>query len=429
MNEFIIAALVLGVCVGMIYRFQHNNQEREQRKAERASQAKSEFLSNMSHEMRTPMNAIIGMAAIGQQGQTLSQIESALERIDEASKHLLDLINNVLDMSKIEAGKLELQPSAVNLAQAVKQASAMAHLQMELKQQEFTLEIDPKLPKWALIDCQRLTQVVANILGNAVKFTPKGGQIKLEACLQDPATPPPSWQAGQRCQALVRITDTGIGLSPAQGEQLFKPFEQAQSSNTRNFGGTGLGLAISKSVVELMGGQIGFESQPGQGSCFHFSFNCEVAAEPQTAADNNESAPLDPAPATPSFSGHKLLLVEDVDINQEIVKALLEPTGVQLHTVCNGREAVDAVSQDPSAYSLVFMDVQMPEMDGYEATRKIRALEDECAHRLPIIAMTANVFKEDVEKAIASGMNGHLGKPIEQCSLYQTISQHLSPAR
>ncbi len=511
--------------------------------AEAGSKAKGEFLSRMSHEMRTPMNAIIGMTAIAQKSSDPEKKEYCLDKIDAASKHLLGVINDILDMSKIEADKFELSPVEFSVEEMLKNAVGVVAFRAEERRQELIVHVDLSIPPMLIGDDQRLTQVVTNLMGNAVKFTPEGGKIVLTA----------------RCDALddggymlrVAVADNGIGMTKEQQARLFTSFEQADGGTARKYGGTGLGLAISKRIVQMMGGEIHAESEPGKGSTFIFSVRlkmpdhaperqrvspwhdlnmlvvddvpeaceyfqhimsgygifCDVAlcgedalakiaaareapytiifidwnmpgmdgvelAKKIKAAGNGaelvlmSSADLDEIrqeaeqagihsfvtkPIFPSsltdtinglldrapkrtewaepesnecdFTGHALLLAEDVEINREILEAILEDTGVSIHHAQNGAEALAMFQQQPKRYDLILMDVQMPQMDGYEATRRIRALPG--GESIPIVAMTANVFREDIEQCMACGMNDHVGKPIDSSELIAKLKKYL----
>ncbi len=520
--------------------------------AEQANKAKSDFLSRMSHEMRTPMNAIIGMGKIAETTDDVSRLKYCLSMISASSQHLLGLINDVLDMSKIEAGKFELSHEPLNIEDMLKKICNLIIERVEEKGIEFSVDLDPDMPRRYMGDELRLSQIITNLMSNAVKFTAKGGKINLKVhALQQGST-------GTTLRFVV--SDTGIGMSAEQTGKLFNAFEQADSSITRRFGGTGLGLAISKSIAEKMNGSIQVESTPGQGSAF--IVDVELANVPgkessvtalgldpskvklliadkdeDTAArltdlagrwgmaadavndadavvslleaaqkanapynlifidydlpggdglglaeklrqgmsgnaivimssflkwhaiDNAARAmgithfvtkplfpstvletisqvlggPMQAAEPTdlremPDLSGITLLLAEDVEINREIFKALLEPTKVNIVMAENGREALDKFQADPEAYDLIIMDVQMPEMDGYEATRAIRNLGIPKAAKVPIIAMTANVFKEDVEKCLACGMDDHLAKPIEEKNVIAKICRYSGQA-
>jgi PAS domain S-box-containing protein len=388
--------------------------------AEQSNLAKSNFLSRMSHEMRTPMNAIIGMTTIAQAAQgDREKTASCLEKINEASVHLLGVINDILDMSKIEAGKFELSPSEFDFARMICRVTGVMHFRIEEKKQHFILDMDKEMPDRMIADEQRLAQVIANLLANAVKFTPGEGTITLAVkCLGN---------EGRRLTLRFSVTDTGIGISKEQQGKLFSLFEQADGSIARKFGGTGLGLAISKNIVEMMGGRIWVESEANRGAAFIFEVPVEKPAATEAAP---EQAPAESAqaPGADRFNGQSIILAEDVEINREIVLSLLEDTGLSIDCAENGAEAVKLFQAAPEKYSLIFMDIHMPEMDGYEAARRIRGLDAERAKTIPIVAMTANVFREDVEKCLAAGMNDHLGKPIDVEELFKRLRRYLSPA-
>ena len=371
-------------------------------KAEEASRAKSNFLANMSHEIRTPMNAIIGMTSIAKSANNVERKDYALDKIEGASIHLLGVINDILDMSKIEANKLELSPVVFNFEEMLQNVMNIMNFRVAEKRQHFSVDIDKRIPRLLVGDNQRLTQVITNLLSNAVKFTSEEGEISLNAILVQ--------EANGGCEIQIDVSDNGIGISPEQQSRLFTSFVQAESSTTRQFGGTGLGLAISKRIVDMMDGRIWITSEPGKGSVFSFTIHMGVSEGGDDAAamaeDNIDSGNDD-------FSGYCVLLAEDVVINREIVLALLEPTNLQIDCAENGAEALRMFSEHPARYDMIFMDVQMPEMDGYEATRRIRALDLPGAREIPIVAMTANVFREDIEKCLEAGMSGHVGKPLD----------------
>ena len=502
-------------------------------KSDSESRHKSAFLANMSHEIRTPMNAIIGMTTIGKTADTMERMLYCFNKIQDASNHLLGVINDILDMSKIEANKFELVNDEFNFEKMLQRVVNVVNFRVDEKHHKFTVHIDKKIPRYLVGDDQRIAQVITNLLGNAIKFTPEKGSITLNAKLQE--------EGDDNLTVQFSVIDSGIGLNEEQKERIFISFEQAESTTTRRYGGTGLGLAISKNIVELMEGSIWVESEPNKGSNFTFTikvkrssriheglldsdvnlsnirimavdddkdildyFNeiadgfgvacCDTAISGEEAlglvarngdyhiyfvdwkmpvmdgiqlaaelkgrasaksvvimitaaewtsveteakkagVDKFLSKPLFPSTIMDSiiecishdrrqmetahknikgiFSGRRILLAEDVEINQEIVLALLEPTQIKIDCAMNGAEAVRMFKEAPDKYDMILMDVQMPEMDGYEATQKIRALDIPQAKTVRIIAMTANVFRDDIEKCQEVGMDSHIGKPL-----------------
>ena len=496
-----------------------------------ASKAKGDFLSNMSHEMRTPMNAIIGMTSIGLKANDMEQKNYALNKIEGASIHLLGVINDVLDISKIESGKFELSSSEFSFEIMIIRVINVVSMRVDEKKQELSVYVDRKIPQSMFGDDQHLAQVITNLLGNAIKFTPNEGTIKLQAYFLG--------EENGVCEIKLAISDSGIGMSPEQQAKLFQSFQQAESSISRKYGGTGLGLAISKNIVEKMGGSIWAESELGKGATFTFTFKMprgesktvqteidwskirilavdddpyilqelkgivedfggycdvavsgaeavtlieqsgdynfffldyrmpemdgiELAAELRKRTGSNKDVhivmisavdfsmisekakeagvdmflpkPLFPSTVSDTISAllgntqkeignysdniegiyrdRRILLAEDVEINREIVITLLAPTCLVIDCAENGREAVQMFEESHDKYEMIFMDMQMPEMDGLEATRKIRALNAHGAKSVPIIAMTANVFKEDIQNCLEAGMDDHLGKPL-----------------
>jgi signal transduction histidine kinase/CheY-like chemotaxis protein len=519
--------------------------------AKQASKAKSDFLAVMSHEMRTPMNAIIGMTSIAKISGNIEKKEYCLGKIEEASTHLLGVINDILDMSKIEANKFELSPAEFEFEKMLRKVVNVISFRVEERRQDFSVHIDNRIPRFLYGDDQRIAQVIANLLSNAVKFTPEYGTVRLDTRLEK--------EEGALCTISISVTDSGIGISKEQQGRLFTSFEQADSSTSRKFGGTGLGLAISRRIVEMMGGAITVESEPDKGAAFTVTVNvmkgegkhepllkpginwgnlrilaaddadyvrdffknfseeagiscctassgaeaealiesrgpCDIyfvdwkmpgmngielsrriteyaegpkpvvimisAAEwneieeearsagvdkflpkplfPSAIADcinqclgaGNLAASEGPAPETAdTFPGCRILLAEDVEINREIVLTLLEPAKLTIDCAENGVQAVALFKAAPETYDMILLDVQMPEMDGYEAARQIRASGTPNAKTIPIIAMTANVFREDVEKCLAAGMDAHLGKPLDMADMMAVLRKYLPKGR
>jgi signal transduction histidine kinase len=407
--------------------------------AEDANRAKSMFLANMSHEIRTPMNAIIGMTQIARSSDDPDRVAYCLRRIDEAAEHLLSIINDILDMSKIEADRFDLSPVRFRIRELVESVTHIISVKAEEKRQDFVVTVADDLPEAFIGDDTRIVQVLINLLNNAVKFTDEGGRIELAvsgaADSGGTGGAADSGGAGGICMVTAEVRDSGIGISEEQQKKLFETFRQADAGMTRKYGGTGLGLALSKRIVEQMGGTVGLESTPGEGSVFKFEIPLEVAdataargdvadagsfgrGEPIAAAFDGEAGAAD-------FSGRRILLAEDVDLNREIVIALLEDTGIAVDEAVNGAEAVRMYAGDPARYDLILMDIQMPEMDGFEATRAIRRMAAPGLPEVPIVAMSANAFKEDVEMSIESGMNEHLSKPVDAGALTAMLRRYL----
>ncbi len=382
--------------------------------ADYAKQYQRSFLAMMSHEIRTPMNSIIGMTTIGETADGIERKDYCFSKIKDASKHLLGVINDILDMSKIEANKLEMSPVEFEFKAMLERVVVVSHYRVEEKRQTLTVDVDDAIPNTLVGDDQRLAQVITNLLSNAVKFTGEGGAIRLEAYSMGETEGIHTIQ--------IQVTDTGIGISPEQQTHLFQSFQQAETSTTRKYGGTGLGLSISKRIVEMMGGEIWVESELGKGSTFGFTVQVKCGSEgevdePIEKRVNREGL----------FAGRRALLAEDVEINREILLTMMESTQLAFDCAENGAEALRMFKEAPERYDVILMDVQMPEMDGYDATLRIRALEDaEGAKPIPILAMTANVFREDVEKCLEVGMNDHLGKPLDLDEIIEKLRRYLT---
>jgi signal transduction histidine kinase/CheY-like chemotaxis protein len=433
-------AFVLGIMgfllmVSLSYLLVNSNVK--QIKADDENKSKSSFLARMSHEMRTPMNAIIGMTHIARNSNDPARIQDCLGKINDASIHLLGVINDVLDMSKIEAGKLELINADFNLKEMINKVSDVVSFKIDEKNQSFNINIADNVPSYINSDKQLLSQVITNLLTNASKFTPENGKIGMTVSVQD------FHQENIILQFAVQ--DTGIGIAKELQAKLFEPFEQADGSISRKFGGTGLGLVISRRIVEMMHGRISLESEEGKGTRFIFTIEAGIAEDPHNepsletsndqsdthdGAANQDNAPNDSAPQDNSsdcfdFSGKHILLTEDVAVNREIIVTLLEDTHIKIDCAENGFEACEKFENNPHQYDLIFMDIHMPEMDGFEAAKKIRAMNSEEAKTIPIIAMTADVFREDVERMLHSGMNDHIGKPVEISEILQKLRKYL----
>ena len=379
-----------------------------------SANAKSSFLANMSHEIRTPMNAIVGMTTIAKNSESIDKKNDCLEKITVASKHLLGVINDILDMSKIEAQKFELADEEFNFEKMINNICTMIANRMEEKCQAFKLECDPDIPHNLIGDELRFSQVITNILSNAVKFTPEHGTISLKIRM--------GASENDDVEIITDVIDTGIGISADQQTSLFNAFEQADVGISRKFGGTGLGLAISKNIITLMGGDISLESEEGKGSCFSFNVFLRKGLGKDSIGETKNDENLNAY----NFTGKHILLVEDVEINREILIALLEDTNVEIDCAENGQSGVDMFLVEKEKYDLIFMDVHMPIMDGYTATEKIRSIDARKAQEIPIIAMTANAFKEDIDKCRSVGMNDHVAKPIDIKLLLEKMHKYLA---
>jgi len=392
--------------------------------AQNASRAKGDFLAHMSHEIRTPLNAVIGMINIAAGTENVKKIKHCLDRAGSASKHLLSIINNILDMSKIEANKLELSYGEFDFKRMLTNITNVTSVRAEEKHQQIKVNVNENVPQFLISDELRLSQVITNLLTNAVKFTPEKGAVTL--------TVETTEETDDEVTIRTEIADSGIGITEEQQKRLFSSYNQADSTISKNFGGTGLGLVISKQIVELMQGSIWIESELNKGSKFIFTTKAKKGTG-NTVTDVSQERDK-PDEGGYNFSNYTILAAEDIEINREILAALLEETGISIDFTDNGANAVSMFKTYPDKYDLILMDVQMPEMDGYEATQAIRAIEAEHnsvsaggnPHRqIPVIAMTANVFHEDIEKCLSAGMSDHIGKPISVEDLYEVLKKHL----
>ena len=400
--------------------------------AEEANRAKSDFLSTMSHDIRTPMNAVMGMTAlaIAHLGDR-ERVADCLQKISISSRHLLSLINDILDMNKIERSQITLHRMKISLNELLAQMSAMMAPQARAAGLQFAVHMEEVRHKHFYGDSLRLNQILINILGNAVKYTPAGGSVEFRLTEISPVEPSAN-EAG-RARYLFTISDTGVGMSETFLACMFEPFMRNES--TERIEGTGLGLSITKGLIDLMGGRIQAESQVGRGSCFkiELEFDCleaeeEAAAEAAERNTEPEAARRNAFPPADgdTFAGCLFLVAEDNAINAEILCELLAMSGARTVVTTDGRQAVRAfMESEPHTYSAVLMDVQMPGMNGYDATRAIRSMEREDAAFIPIIAMTANAFAEDIQAAAAAGMNAHVAKPVDMAVLRETLLRAL----
>lgn len=382
-------------------------------RSEAESRSKSTFLASMSHEIRTPMNAIVGLTHIAKKSDDPQRIREYLMKIDVASDHLLGVINDILDMSKIEAGKMELHEEECLLVPKLWEAANVLAFKLEEKRQHFVFSVDPEVPDSVIVDTKCLNHVVTNLLSNAVKFTPEEGHIELSIHLEA--------REDTHCVLRVDVTDDGIGISKEKQERLFQAFSQADQSISRQYGGTGLGLLISKNLTELMGGRIWVTSEEGKGSRFSFTFRAGIGGLTLREREPGEAS----VSTLPDFSGKRLLLAEDLSINREIVAEMLRETAMDILCAENGQEAVELFGADARGFDIILMDVHMPVMNGLEATERLRTLPQ--GKDVPIIAMTADVFQEDIAKCLAAGMDDHLGKPVREAALFEMLQKHLLP--
>ncbi len=386
--------------------------------AQQASKAKTTFLNNMSHDIRTPMNAIIGFTALAQTHiDDRIQVQDYLDKINTSSTHLLGLINDILDMSHIESGKVKLKETAVHIPGLLHDLCTMLQGLVNSKNQKLSVDILKVIHEDVLTDKIRLNQVLLNIVGNAIKFTQSGGDIIIRLIEK-----PCSLKNYATYEFSVR--DNGIGMTQEYLGHIFETFSREYSSTVSGIQGSGLGMAITRNIVDMMGGDIRVESEEGKGSLFTVTMNLRLAGE----IVKNESAAALPGEKekkkTYDYSGRRALLVEDNELNREIAISLLEETGMLVDSVNDGDVAVSTINQQPSdKYDLIFMDIQMPKMDGYTATREIRALPDNKKAAIPIVAMTANAFEEDKRKSYEAGMDGYISKPVSITAIAKVLDE------
>ena len=416
---FFFMTMIVMLILFMVFRLILNRErETEWKKleAERSTRAKSTFLSNMSHDIRTPMNAIIGYTMLARKEENLSpKTEEYLTKIETSSQHLLALINDVLDMSRIESGKIDLEPKKTNLVKTMNEVHDMFLNQMETKGLHYTVSAVDITNKTVMCDVSRLNRILLNLISNAYKFTPQGGNISVTLR-----------QTGADAETgfyELRVKDTGMGMSREFAARVFDAYERERTTAVDNIQGTGLGMAITKSLVNLMGGTIAVETEQGKGTEFIIRVGFPLAEEEPEAETDDRSKVVK---LQADFRNKRMLLVEDNVINREIAQMILMELGFKVETAEDGKIGLDKVAASaPGYYDGVLMDIQMPVMNGYESTKAIRALPDPELSRIPIIAMTANAFAEDIQHVLDVGMNGHIAKPINIPDMVATLRECL----
>lgn len=406
-NDFLIPSITFRMGIGMLLAaisgVLASNLGRERTRALEASRLKSQFLANMSHEVRTPMNGVLGMAQLLEDTPLNDAQRTYLSALNESGRSLLRIIDDILDFSKVEAGKLEVENIDFDLTDLVNSVMGPTATSAAAKQLECTTEIDPLVPRWVRGDPVRLRQILINLTSNAVKFT-DSGSIHVRV------------GPGRAGRVRFEVTDTGIGIDPEDKDGLLAPFTQADASTTRRFGGSGLGLTISRQLVELMDGELDFTSRLNQGSTFWFELPMPPAEAPELPPEPVSS----PDVANNGRPAGRVLVVEDTTVNQLVAQSMLEALGYEVDLQSNGADAVSAIRNND--YVAVLMDCLMPVMDGYEATQRIRRLEGSSRHT-PIIALTASAMAGDREKCLLAGMDDHLPKPLEQKALEEALAR------
>lgn len=382
--------------------------------AESASKAKSTFLSNMSHDIRTPMNAIIGFTNIGLKQNPTPELKNCLEKISNSSEHLLTLINDVLDISRIESGKIKYTPLPIDIREVTDTVLNIMHGFLLNRNINFRTRRTRIETPYVIADAVRIREVLVNILGNAVKFTDDGGSIIFEMNYYP-------WEDDKHIVVCYRISDTGVGMSEEFVEHIFDEFSQEENSARTQYKGTGLGMAITKRYVDLMGGTISVESKKNEGSTFTIEIPFELTDESEVRKQGIPASKAD-------LTGVKILMAEDNELNAEIAMVQLEEAGIQVTRASDGKEVVKIFAENPpGTFDIILMDVMMPEMNGYEATKAIRSMNNRHDDsNIPIIAMTANAFAEDVQASLDAGMNGHIAKPINIDELIKAIARNVN---
>ena len=417
----IFVGLTIMLYLQHIVRQKHEAMEREKIHAVESSLAKSRFLFNMSHDIRTPMNAIIGYTNLARKEEDITKTHEYLDKIESSSQHLLALINDILEMSRIESGTVELEFSPIDLRTVFNDIRDLFSEQMKKKNLDFQVYTNQVQNPYVWCDKKNLNRVLLNILSNAYKFTPEGGCITASLCEVG------SVENGYASYE-IRVKDNGIGMSREFADKIFTAFERERTSTVSGVEGTGLGMSITKSIIDLMDGTIEVITSPGSGTTIVIRLKLRIAEEKDVTSDTQETDGTEEAQAnaTIDFTGKRLLLVEDNMINMEISQMILAEAGFTVETAENGKIALDMVSSsEPGYYDAILMDIQMPVMDGYEATREIRALQNKDLANIPILAMTANAFKEDELSILEAGMQAHIAKPVDVDLLMKTLASVL----